>query len=848
MLNQILFDGGNDWMPHGFCINWTPGILWLYVISDTLIALSYYSIPFALAYIVWHRKDLQFRSIFLLCSAFILACGTTHLFSIILLWQPLYWPDAILKAVTAVFSIITAIYLVRIIPQVLRLPSPAQLEKQNEERKLSQLALQESESNLRVLSEQLTTLIETIPDAIFLKDGEGRLIIANEFAKQLFKLHDIAWQGKTHVQLAAMCPELLTLHEKCFTDDESAWRAGRLLVSEEQVIDDAGNVRGFEVRKAPLFKDNGERKGLVVIGRDITERWLAERELRIAATAIESQEGILITDANNRILRVNQAFTRLTGYNATEVLGKTPAVLKSNRHDPDFYKAMWEKLISEKFWQGEVWDRRKCGEIYPKWLTISAVTDPAGQVTNYVGAFTDLSEHKDAETAIHRLAFYDPLTNLPNRRLLSDRLELAMTASARSRCYCAVLLIDLDNFKVINDTKGHGIGDLLLVEVATRLKICVRQEDTVARLGGDEFVIMLEDLDADQDKAATQAEGVGEKIMNALNQPYQLGGNEHHSSPSVGINLFFGTDLTSEEVLKHADTAMYKAKHAGRNALRFFDPDMQASLEVRMALESDLRHALEQEQLKLFYQVQIDNNCGVLGAEVLLRWLHPQHGLISPAQFIPIAEETGLIVPIGDWILHTACIQLKEWANSYPTQNLQLSVNVSARQFNQSDFVDKLWTILKQTGADALLLKLELTESLVMLNVKETIEKMEQMKSFGVRFSMDDFGTGYSSLSYLKKLPLTQLKIDQSFVRDIITDQSDAAIIQTIIGMANNLNLNVIAEGVETEEQRACLESLGCLAYQGYLFSRPLPLAEFEALLGCRSAEQAAKRSDTKLT
>lgn len=836
MINEFLeLVGGNGWMPHGFCINWTPKLLRLYIISDALIALSYYSIPFTLAYFVWRRKDLQFRWMFLMFSAFILACGTTHLFSILLFWHPFYWLDAILKAITAVISIVTAIYLVKIIPQVLRLPSPAVLEKEIEQRKESQLALQESESNLLVLSEKLTTLIEAIPDAIFLKDGDSRLLIANESTKQLFKLHDLSWHGKTQSQLVAMHPQLQEIYEKCLTDDESAWSTDNLLVTEESVTDGDGNFHEFEIRKAPLFNENGERKGLVVIVRDITERWLAERELRIAAIAIESQEGIMVTDDKNRILRVNCAFTRLTGYSPTEVIGKTPAILKSGRHDKAFYQAMWERLILEKHWHGEVWDRRKSGEIYPKWLTINAVTDPAGRVTHYVAAFTDLSEHKDAQAAIYRLAFYDPLTDLPNRRLLGDRVTQAMTVSARNQIYCAILLIDLDNFKALNDTKGHGIGDLLLIEVAKRLKTCVRQGDTVARLGGDEFVIMLENLDANQETAAAQAERVGEKIIQALTQSYLLDGKEHHSSASIGINLFSGSHSTSEEVIKHADTAMYEAKHAGRNTLRFFDPHMQVSLEARMAMESDLHHALELNQLQLYYQLQIDNKGYVLGAEVLLRWLHPQHGMISPAQFIPIAEESGLIVPIGDWILRTACLQLKAWENAPFAKDLQLAVNVSVRQFRQPDFVEKLWKMLKYTGADALKLKLELTESLVMHNVRETIEKMEEMQLFGIRFSMDDFGTGYSSLSYLKRLPLTQLKIDQSFVRDLITDSSDAAIIQTIIGMANNLGLHVIAEGVETEKQRACLASLGCHAYQGYLFSRPVPLPEFETLLSSRS-------------
>lgn len=320
---------------------------------------------------------------------------------------------------------------------------------------------------------------------------------------------------------------------------------------------------------------------------------MAEQEQRIASTAIETQEGIVITDASNRILRINNAFTRLTGYSAEEVIGKTPAILKSGRHDAKFYRDMWDVLLRDKFWQGEMWDRRKNGEIYPKWLTITAVTDPNGQVTNYVGAFTDLSQHKEAKEALFHLAFYDPLTDMPNRRLLCDRLQQALTVFARNRHHGAILMIDLDNFKVINDTKGHGVGDMLLIEVAQRLKSCVRQGDTVARLGGDEFIVMLEDLDIEQDKAAAQAEGVGEKILEAINRPFQIQGQEHHSSPSIGITLFADHDVAVEDILRRADSAMYQAKNAGRNALRFFDPAIQASLETRMALELELRSALQ---------------------------------------------------------------------------------------------------------------------------------------------------------------------------------------------------------------------------------------------------------------
>jgi len=820
----------NGLMPHGFCINWTPALLWSYVVADALIVLSYYSIPFALAWFVWKRKDLKFRWIYLMFGAFIFACGTTHLMSIVLLWHPLYWLDAALKATTATISIITAASLIWIIPKALLVPSPQQLEAEVNERREVQQSLQESESRLLAQRQQLMTLIESIPDIILLKDENGRWLIANRPAQDIYQLHGLDWQHKTDHELGNITPELRAAHEKSYNDDQIAWDAGRLVVFEECITAQDGRALEFEVRKAPVIEPDGQRKGIVVISRDITSAKRTEQYLRVAETAFESQEGIIITDASNFIVRVNRAFTRLTGYAPDDVIGRTPAILKSGRHDKAFYRAMWDALNTSHFWQGEVWDRRKNGEIYPKWLTITAVAGPGGEITNYVGAFTDLSEHKEAEEAIHRLAFYDPLTDLPNRRLLRDRMQLALNASARSKHYCAVMLVDLDNFKTINDTRGHEIGDRLLIDVAERLKACVRQGDTVARLGGDEFVIMLDDLSTQEGLAASQTESIGEKIMESINQRYIISGHEIYTSPSIGICLFVGHDTSVEEIIKRADTAMYQAKNSGRNAMRFFDPKMQAMLENRMRLESDLRHALEKQQFRLHYQLQIDHTGHVFGAEALLRWEHPQQGMISPTEFIPIAEENGMILPIGEWVLQTACEQIKTWSENPDTAHLHIAVNVSARQFRQINFVETVCGILKHTRIDATRLKLELTESVVLHNVSDTIAKMQALRLSGIRFSMDDFGTGYSSLTYLKQLPLDQLKIDQSFVREIVENQSDAVIAQTIIAMAKTLGLNVIAEGVETSEQRTLLEEYGCQSYQGYLFSKPLPVDAFEKL------------------
>lgn len=558
---------------------------------------------------------------------------------------------------------------------------------------------------------------------------------------------------------------------------------------------------------------------------------LEEREaaLRVAAIAFEIEEGMIVTDSDEMIIRVNRVFTKLSGYSAEEAIGKNLSMLKSDRQDAEFYPRMREVLSRDNYWQGEIWNRRKDGTIYPEWLTITAVVGKDGKITNYICAFFDITERKQAEDKIHNLAFYDPLCQLPNRRLLFDRLHQAVTTSARNQTRAALLFIDLDNFKTLNDTRGHDIGDLLLIEVGQRLRTCIRESDTLARLGGDEFVVLLEGLSEDRALAAEQAREVGEKVLKAVKQPYMLKDIEHYSSASIGISLFANYRQNLDDLLKQADTAMYVAKKSGRNTLRFFDPAMQEALEAHSQIEAGMRKALQQHEFKLHYQVQVDSEQRPIGAEALIRWEHPEQGLISPTQFIPVAEDSGLILSLGLWVLQTACAQLKEWEGNPLTRELSLAVNVSARQFRQPGFVKQVSEVIVQTLINPSRLKLELTESTVLENVVDTIAKMHALKLIGVRFSMDDFGTGYSSLAYLTQLPLDQLKIDQSFVRNIGTKSSDAMIVQTIIGMANNLGIEVIAEGVETQAQRDFLWGAGCRLYQGYLFGKPVPVDEFTA-------------------
>ena len=562
--------------------------------------------------------------------------------------------------------------------------------------------------------------------------------------------------------------------------------------------------------------------------------WIAKvkGQQRIATAAFESQQGMFITDAAKVILQVNRAFSAITGYTTEEAIGQTPRLLSSGHHDRAFYAAMWDSINRTGSWQGEIWNRRKNGKVYSETLRISTVRDAAGGVSNYVAAFSDATSYKDAEAQIQSLAFSDPLTGLPNRQHLIVLLQQSQLDRAREPRQDALLLVGLDQFKNLNETIGHENGNRLLQSVAHRLGDCIRKGDTLVRLGGNAFVVMLQNLSLIPQQAATEAEAVAAKILLALSQPYQIGSSAVHCSASIGITLV--DDATPQDAdvpLNQAELAMHHAKAGGRNTLRFFAPQMQAEVSARAELESGLREALLNNQFVLHYQAQVTSEGRVIGTEALVRWTHPLRGLVSPAEFIPVAEESGLILPLGSWVLETACKQLVLWADKPETADLTVAVNVSAHQFHQADFVDQVFGALERTGARAQGLKLELTESLLVANIEAIIDKMNALKARGVGFSLDDFGTGYSSLSYLKRLPLDQLKIDQSFVRNILSDTNDAAIAKMVIALADSMDLAVIAEGVETEAQRDFLAGLGCHTYQGYLFSKPLPAQEFGALV-----------------
>ncbi len=557
-----------------------------------------------------------------------------------------------------------------------------------------------------------------------------------------------------------------------------------------------------------------------------------ERRFREQASLLDKARDAIIVRrlADNQVMFWNKSAERMFGWTREEALGRSLMELVYGDEEAT-YRLVSEQVLQHGEWSSEITVYRKDRSpiaIEGRW---TLVRDECGKPHSIFSINTDITQRKTAEKEIHDLAFYDTLTKLPNRMLLLDRLKHALATSARSRQHGALVLIDLDNFKNLNDTLGHEKGDLLLKKVGERLCHNVRESDTVARWGGDEFMMILTDVGENPEEAAANTEKAAAQILAAINAPYDLDGKEHHTTPSIGVTLFSLQPVGMDELLKQADLAMYEAKAAGRNTIRFFDPDMQAVINERVALEADLRHGLMRGEFVLHYQPQIDRKGRLLGVEALLRWQQPKRGMVPPAEFIPLAEETGLILAIGEWVLLSACNQLAAWGSREESKHLTLSVNVSARQFHHPDFADLVIRTLQQTGAEPHKLKIELTESVLIDDVEDTVAKMNRLKEIGVDFSLDDFGTGYSSLAYLKRLPLGQLKIDQSFVRDVLIDQSDAAIVRTIIALGKSLDLKVIAEGVETKEQRDLLGRDGCSAFQGYMFSRPLPSEQFEGLL-----------------
>jgi diguanylate cyclase (GGDEF)-like protein/PAS domain S-box-containing protein len=661
-------------------------------------------------------------------------------------------------------------------------------------------------------------------------DREGRFTYVNEQAEHLLGRPGADLLGR-QIWSAFQKTVRLRLEEQ--------FRRGMARGEKIEVEElDANLSRRIEARGYPFGA------GLAVHLRDVTARHKSQEQLRLLESSIARlNDLVIITEAGPfnapgpRIVFVNEAFERRTGYTPQEVMGKTPRLLQgpgTQRKELDRIRAAMEQWQPARV---DLINYKKNGEAFWVDLEVSPVWDHERKLTHWVAVGRDITERKMAEEKIQYLAFYDPLTRLPNRQLLLDRLQHALTDEGRPR-EGALMFIDLDNFKVLNDTLGHQKGDLLLQQVAERLRSCVARGDTVARLGGDEFVILLENSGAKPLQPAEGARIVSERILARLGEPYLLSGHLHHSTCSIGVTLFGKSPWAVSELLKQADLAMYQAKAAGRNTVCFFDPEMQAVVTANAALATDLREAWREGQFLVDYQPQVGVDGRMTGVEALLRWKHPQRDMVPPSHFIPTAEETSLIIPIGRWVLEQACAQLAAWAPRPDRRHLSIAVNVSVRQFRHPDFVDEVMTAIRQSGIAPHKLKLELTESLLADGIEVTVAKMGNLKAMGVTLSLDDFGMGYSSLSYLKRLPLDQLKIDKEFVRDILTDANDAAIAKTIIGLAQSLDLGVVAEGVETQAQRDFLAKQGCTEYQGFLFCPPLPIDQLEAYMDSRKEQE----------
>jgi diguanylate cyclase (GGDEF)-like protein/PAS domain S-box-containing protein len=690
-------------------------------------------------------------------------------------------------------------------------------------------SLRSAEAAARESDERFRLLAEGVKDcAIFMLDPDGRVtswgagaeaikgyradeIIGQPFSR-FYTREDIEHHAPQKALVAAAA------HGRV---EEEGWRVRK-----------DGSRFWANVIITALYDEGGRLRGFAKVIRDVTERVLGEQRLRQFAAVFESTaEGVIITDADAKIIAVNKAFTIITGYSEQEVLRRNPRSFRSGRHGSDFYRNMWKSIREKGGWQGEIWDRRKNGEIYPKWLTISIIRNRVGQIINYIGVFSDLSQLKRSEEQLARLAHYDPLTGLPNRLLLNSRLPHALEQAKRHGWKAILFFLDLDRFKTVNDSLGHPAGDELLVAVAQRIRNLLRDEDTLARLGGDEFVILLENLNH------YQAAAFAQRFLATLTEPFRLAsGHEVFVSASIGISIFPDDARDSTQLVRNADAAMFQAKQSGRSTYRFYTEELTHSANQRLDLESRLRRALERKEFILHYQPQIDIATGrIIGVEALVRWQSPELGLIPPARFIPLAEETGFIVALGEWVLRSACSQTKAWLEQ-GLPPLTVAVNFSSLQFHRSDMAERIRTILDETGLPADRLELEITESATLERGEHAQTTLQALKALGVRLAIDDFGTGYSSLAYLKRFAFDTVKIDRSFVRDLCESQSDGKIVAAVIAMARNLRLTALAEGVESEEQLAFLRKLGCDTYQGYLFSRPRPAEEIAALLnGYRS-------------
>ena len=669
---------------------------------------------------------------------------------------------------------------------------------------------------------KLSRAVEQSPNTIIIADANGIAEYVNpRFCAVTGYAAEEALGKKLHLHQSGRADK------EVYDEIRSTIKSGQVWRGELNSRSKLGKMYWEDVVISPIFDDQGNITNILSEQIDITSRKQIEEQIRLFEKVFaNANEGIMISDANNRIVATNPAFTEITGYTMEEVIGKNPNILSSGQMDADFYDRMWSSIQATGKWQGEVVDRRKDGNIYAEWLSISALLDDSGRLTHYVALIADISERKAAEERMVYLAQHDVLTGLPNRMLFQDRLQQAIAFAERQRTSVALLFMDLDRFKDVNDTLGHHVGDLLLQEVTRRIRHCVRGSDTVSRQGGDEYVIMLPNLDDLGDIMQ-----VVNKLIESIANPYELEGHIVHVTTSVGVSVYPQDGADIETLIRNADTAMYQAKDAGRNGYRFFTQEMNHTIARRVGLENKLRGAINRNELLIHYQPQVDLLSGqVVAAEALVRWQHPEDGLTSPAEFIRVAEECGMIVALGEWVLNEACRQNQEW-RTLGLRKIVMAVNLSPLQLHDRRLMEIISAALDSSGMPSEALELEITESAMLKNSEQAIAMLNNISRLGIRISIDDFGTGYSSLSHLKKFPVDMLKIDQSFVRDLSIDRDDAAIVSAVISMAKSLGLHVIAEGVETDEQLQFLEKLDCDFIQGFYFSKPLTADEFRKLL-----------------
>jgi diguanylate cyclase (GGDEF)-like protein/PAS domain S-box-containing protein len=834
-------------IPHGFCLKWNPILLWILVSSDSVITVSYFSIPFAIWFFAQKRPDVYHRGLFVLFGLFIIACGFTHLFDVLTVWSPNYWMTALAKAFTAVISLGAAIVMWRIMPEALRMPSAQQLEQaksalerlnaeledrvrdRTQELEYSNAKLQEAFNALTALHQQihrektlLRGLLDNIPDYIFIKDTDSVYIACNKAVEAYFGAPESRIIGKTDFDFVD-AETARSFRQK----DKQMLASGELIVNEELITHPDGQRFYLETLKTPFRDQEGRIVGLIGVARNITERKQVEIKLELAAKVFNhAREGIMITDADAIIIEVNDTFTQITGYSREEAIGQSPRMLQSGRHTQEFYAAMWDALLSEGYWCGEIWNRHKSGNVYAEMITISAVKDSNGKVQNYVGLFTDITQMKEHQLQLEYIAHYDALTQLPNRLLLTDRLQQAMVNIDRHKSLLAVVYLDLDGFKAVNDNYDHKIGDELLIAVSGRMKEALRQGDTLSRIGGDEFVAVLTDLEHIE-----ACEPVLARLLHSASNPILINGIELQVSASIGVTFYPMDNVDADQLIRHADQAMYMAKQKGKSRYHLFDVEQDAAIKTQQQHLEDIQRGLHRQEFELHYQPKVNLVTGqVIGVEALIRWRHPERGLLLPHDFLPVVETQPLSIELGEWVLNTALSQIRAWRNQ--EIDLSVSINVGARQFQQINFVTRLEKLLSAySDIPASRLELEILETSALGDLAAVSQKIKACQALGLQFALDDFGTGFSSLTYLRHLPVDTLKIDQTFVRDMLNDEDDLAIVNSVIGLAQTFKRNVIAEGVETTEHAEKLLALNCELAQGNGIAKPMPAAELAAWL-----------------